>query len=58
MQIGIARTNKADESVSGDSSLQTKLKDGKYLIALSDGMGSGPEARKSSQIAVKMLGRL
>ena len=58
MQIGIARTNKDDESVSGDSSLQTKLKDGKYLIALSDGMGSGPEARKSSQIAVKMLGRL
>ena len=58
MQIGIARTNKADESVSGDSSLQTKLKDGKYLIALSDGMGSGPDARKSSQIAVKMLGRL
>ena len=27
-------------------------------MALSDGMGSGPEARKSSQIAIKMLGRL
>ena len=28
------------------------------LIALSDGMGSGPNARKSSQIAIKMLERL
>ena len=58
MQIGISKTNKDGESVSGDSSIQIKLKDGKYLFALSDGMGSGPEARKSSQIAVKMLGRL
>ncbi len=58
MQIGIAKTNKEGETVSGDSSIQIKLKDGKYLLALSDGMGSGPNARKSSQIAVKMLGRL
>ena len=34
------------------------IKDGKYLIAISDGMGSGPEARKSSQIVIKMLQRL
>lgn len=58
MQIGIAKTNKDGETVSGDSSIQIKLKDGKYLLALSDGMGSGPDARKSSQIAIKMLGRL
>lgn len=58
LQIGIAKANKDGETVSGDSSIQIKLKDGKYLIALSDGMGSGPNARKSSQIAVKMLGRL
>lgn len=58
MQIGIARTSKEGENVSGDSSLQISLEDGKYLIAISDGMGSGPNARKSSQIATKMLGRL
>lgn len=58
MQIGISKTNKEGEAVSGDSSIQIKLKDGKYLFALSDGMGSGPEARKASQIAVRMLGRL
>ncbi len=58
IQIGIAKTTKEGETVSGDSSIQIKLKDGKYLLALSDGMGSGPNARKSSQIAVKLLGRL
>ena len=58
MQIGIAKTNKDGESVSGDSNLQISLEDGKYLLAISDGMGSGPIARKSSQIAIKMLGRL
>ena len=58
MQIGIAKASKDGETVSGDSSIQIALDDGKYLIALSDGMGSGPNARKSSQIAIKMLGRL
>ena len=38
--------------------MQIRLNDGKYLVALSDGMGTGPEARKSSQIAIKMLERL
>ena len=58
IQIGVAKTTKADSPISGDSNLQTKLEDGKYLLALSDGMGSGPEARKSSKIAIKMLERL
>jgi len=57
-QVGIAKSTKADSPVSGDTSIQTKLADGKYLLALSDGMGSGPEARKSSKIAIKMLERL
>ncbi len=58
LQIGIAKENKKGSSVSGDYSEQTKLDDGKYLVALSDGMGSGPEAMKSSKIAVKMLTRM
>lgn len=58
IQIGTAKSTKAGSPVSGDSSLQIKLDDGKYLLALSDGMGSGPEAMKSSKIAVKMLERL
>lgn len=58
LQIGKANKIKENSAVSGDSMLSIKLKDGKYLIALSDGMGSGPDARKSSQIAIKMLERL
>lgn len=58
LQVGIAKAKKKNSPVSGDTSIQTKLDDGKYLLALSDGMGSGPEARKSSKIAIKMLERL
>lgn len=58
IQIGTAKSTKCGSPVSGDSSLQIKLQDGKYLLALSDGMGSGPEAMKSSKIATKMLERL
>lgn len=58
LQLGMAKKTKDGMIVSGDSSLQIKLDDGKYLIAISDGMGSGPEAQKSSKIAIKMLERL
>ena len=58
IQIGQATKVKNDSPVSGDSLLQIRLNDGKYLVALSDGMGTGPDARKSSQIAIKMLERL
>ena len=58
VQIGIAKSTKEGSSVSGDSSIHIKLDDGKYLLAISDGMGSGPEAMKSSKIAIKMLERL
>ena len=49
LQVGIAKSTKSGSPVSGDSILHIKLKDGKYLLALSDGMGSGPEAMKSSK---------
>ena len=58
MNLGITGAVKNKSSVSGDSILNIRLRDGKNLIAISDGMGSGPEARKSSQIAIKMLERL
>ena len=58
VQIGISKTTKAGSPVSGDTNLETKLEDGKYLLAISDGMGSGPEAMKSSKVAIKTLERL
>ena len=58
IEVGQAIAIKDGMTVSGDSILNTRLKDGKYLLAISDGMGSGAEARKSSQIVIKMLKRL
>lgn len=58
IQIGTAKTTKDGSNASGDSKVNHKLKDGKYLIVLSDGMGSGTKAKKSSQMASKMLDRL
>ena len=56
--MGISKKTKDKNTVSGDTFTQMRLKDGKYLIAISDGMGSGPEAHKTSKIAIKMLERL
>ncbi len=58
MQLGYAKATKSGNTVSGDSSIQIKLEDDKYLTVLSDGMGSGMEARKSSQIVIKMMKKL
>ena len=58
IDIGIANQTKEGMTVSGDSIIKEKLKDGKYLLAISDGMGSGPEAKKSSKIVTTMLKRL
>jgi hypothetical protein len=40
IQIGVARTTKNKSEISGDSSIQSELDDGKYMLAISDGMGS------------------
>ena len=58
VQIGIAKTTKDGSIMSGDSSIQTKLDDGKYLIAISDGMGSGKEAKAASKTAITLLDKL
>lgn len=58
LQLGINKKTKEESPISGDSSLMLKLDDGKYLLAISDGMGTGPKARQASQIAIKMLQRL
>lgn len=55
MAIGMSNVSKAGNDVSGDSIINTRLKDGKYLIAISDGMGAGQKAKESSSQALKML---
>lgn len=58
MAVGNSEITKKDSKISGDGILSIRLKDGKYLLALSDGMGSGEEARQSSNKALKMLENL
>lgn len=58
MAIANVETTKSNSNISGDSVLNIRLKDGKYLVALSDGMGSGDEAKQSSNKALKMLENL
>lgn len=58
MAIGISEMTKSKSELSGDCTLNIRLKDGKYLVALSDGMGTGKDARQSSSQALKMLENL
>lgn len=58
MTIGKANRTKTDSEISGDNILSLRLKDGKYLVAISDGMGSGKEANRSSKQALRLLENL
>lgn len=53
---GAAQVGK--ESICGDSFTISTLKEGKELIALSDGMGVGEKAWNESQVAVRLLENL
>ena len=58
MAIATEESTKSKSEASGDTMLSIRLKDGKYLVALSDGMGTGTKAKKSSTQAIKMLENL
>ncbi len=58
MAIGKSEATKSKSETSGDSNLNIRLKDGKYLVAISDGMGSGTDAKKSSMQALRLLENL
>ena len=58
ISISSATATKNNNEISGDTSIQTSLHDGKFMMAISDGMGSGPRAKKSSATVIKMLKRL
>lgn len=58
MAIGTAEMTKSRSEQSGDCMLNVRLKDGKYLVAISDGMGTGMKARQSSAQSLRMLENL
>lgn len=55
LQVGSSKVTKDNSEVSGDCSLQIKLADGKYLLAIADGMGSGAKARECSKITLRLI---
>lgn len=54
----VLNKTKNKSEVSGDSNLITKLEDGKILLAISDGMGSGKQANQSSSTVISMLKKM
>ncbi len=57
-RIGAAMRAKEGERVSGDSLTHFETEDARLCLLLSDGMGSGEEARRESALAVRLLERL
>ncbi len=58
LEIGVAQVAREGQSVSGDSYAVMPLKEGRQALLLSDGMGSGREARQASRATVKLMERL
>lgn len=58
LEVGLAQVARNGHSVSGDSYAILPLKGGKQALLLSDGMGSGREARQASLSAVRLMERL
>lgn len=56
--VGAARAAKGGDPVSGDSYTCLQLKDGRFVIILSDGMGAGARAALESNTTVSLLEHL
>ena len=55
MLYGVSRLTREDEKVSGDNYICRQEGDGKFVLCLSDGMGSGMDACRESEIVVELL---
>ena len=55
---GVARLKKDKAKVSGDSFTFLKTREGKYIAAISDGMGSGRNANRLSETAINLFEQL
>ncbi len=58
MDVGMASTCEDGQKQSGDNYTFLPIDDNKYLLALSDGMGSGKSAKAQSEITIDLLKRL
>src|SRR5690625_5259244 len=55
IQTGIAHAAKGGGIISGDSYQTIEIDDGKYALAISDGMGNGQRAREESRETLRLL---
>lgn len=55
LEIGAAARSRSGEEVAGDSYLSRALPGGRHVLALSDGMGSGVDARQESRAALELM---
>ncbi len=53
--FGLSKATKDNSSISGDTHSVTRIKDDKFLVALSDGMGSGKSAEEVSSSALSLI---
>lgn len=58
VETGVAGTAKGGEVLSGDSFSAVELGNGKYALAISDGMGNGERANSESKAALEILQQL
>lgn len=58
VETGIASAAKGGDLLSGDSFSTVELSNGKFAVALSDGMGNGERARAESSTALSILQQL
>lgn len=52
---GVAKLTKEREKVSGDNYICRQEEEGRFVMCLSDGMGSGMEACRESEVVVELL---
>lgn len=53
--FGLAHKTKQGEEFSGDTHSVVKIDEGRFLVALSDGMGSGSYAKRVSECTISLL---
>ena len=53
--FSVAQKTKSDKEKSGDTHSVTKISEGKFLIALNDGMGSGKKASETSATTISLI---
>lgn len=55
VMAGVARQAKGGNKICGDNYAFTPIQDGKYLLAISDGMGAGARAAEESSAVISLL---